>query len=311
MIGSVQDVLERYKKALEEYASGGSEAALHDAYELGRETVASNIGLMSLIVAHGEAVSALLGQGISGTDESRRQVDAANRFLSESLSPFEMLHLRDQEANAALRRMNEMLEQEAGRVAHALHDQAGTLLAAVYLDLADIARDLPQPAVERIHRITAHLDQVREQLRRLSHEVHPPILDELGLVPALKFLAEGIGKRTGLVVTVDGSGSREFSQAVNTTLYRVIQEALANVIRHAQATRASVRMWKEGGRLQCLIRDNGTGFEVSIAPGRSGQRGLGLIGMEERVRALGGECQIISARGQGTTIRISLPRQLE
>lgn len=309
MSGAAQDVIEQYKNALEEYVTNGSEAALHNAYEIGRQAVASNIGLLSIIGAHGDAFSTLCGQNISGTDELKRQIDAANRFLSESLSPFEMLHLHNQEANAALRRMNEMLEQEAKRVAHALHDQAGTLLATVYLELADLARELPQTGVERVHRITAHLDQVREQLRRLSHEVHPPILDELGLVPALQFLAEGIEKRTGLVVTVEGSTPRELPPSVNTTLYRVVQEALANVTRHGRATRASVRMWKEGGELHCLVRDNGVGFDVSMACTRSMPRGLGLIGMEERIRALGGDFHIISGRGQGTTIRISLPRQ--
>jgi two-component system sensor histidine kinase UhpB len=220
-----------------------------------------------------------------------------------------MCQLRNQEANAALRRMNEMLEEEAKRVAYALHDQAGTFLAEIYLELAEIARDLPQPAVERIQRITVHLDQVREHLRRLSHEVHPPILEQLGLVPAVQFLAEGIEKRTGLVVIVSGSAPREFAQTAYTTVYRIVQEALNNVTRHARATRASIRIWKEGGKLHCLIRDNGVGFDTSAVRTRKAQCGLGLIGMEERIRSLGGDFQLTSAPGQGTTIRVSLSRQ--
>ncbi|MBI4291704.1 MAG: hypothetical protein HY661_09520 [Betaproteobacteria bacterium] len=309
MDSTTRDVIERYKKALQEYVSNECEEALHQAYEIGRQAVASNMGLLGLIDAHGDALVSVLRKTAPDGDELARQVDAASRYLRESLSSFEMFHLRNQEANAALRRMNDMLEKEAKRVAHALHDQAGTLLAEAYLDLAEIARDLPQPAVARAHRITAHLDQAREHLRRLSHEVHPPILDELGLVPAVQFLAEGIAKRTGLVVTVNGSTPRDFSQTVNTTVYRVVQEALANVARHARATRASIRMWKEGGRLHCLIRDNGAGFDVSIVRIRNAQRGLGLVGMEERILALGGDFQITSAPGQGTTIRISLPPQ--
>jgi len=304
-----RDAVEQYRKALQEYIVNEGEEALHQAYAIGRQAVASNMGLLGLIDAHMEMLAGLLRQNVPETDQAMRQIEAASRFLSESLSPFEMFHLRNQEANAALRRMNEMLEEEAKRVAYALHDQAGTVLATVYLELAEIARDLPPPAVDRIQRITAHLDQVREQLRRLSHEVHPPILDQLGLVPAVQFLAEGIGKRTGLVVTVSGSTPRDFSQTVNTAVYRVVQEALANVTRHARATRASVRIWKEGGKLHCLIRDNGAGFDVSIVHTHKGPCGLGLIGMEERVQALGGDFQVTSAPGQGTTIRISLPRQ--
>ncbi len=309
MDGGAQDVVERYRAALGEYLSSESEAALHQAYELGRRAVASNIGLLGMISTHQAALSGLAAQGAPGTGDPRRQIDAAGRFLSESLSPFEMLHLRNQEANAALRRMNELLEQEAKRVAHALHDQAGTLLATIYLELAEIARESPQSALARIDQVTAHLDQVREQLRRLSHEVSPPILTDVGVVAALQFLAKGVEKRSGLVVTVEGRMPGEASPTVNTTLYRVVQEALNNVTRHARATRASVRIYKDARRLHCLVRDNGVGFDVSSARTRSGQRGLGLIGMEERVRALEGDLQITSAPGRGTTIRISLPRR--
>jgi signal transduction histidine kinase len=309
MESTARDVVEQYKKALQEFIFNEGEEALHDAYEIGRQALASNVGLLGLIDAHGDAFTRLLRQNVSDTDDLVRQIDAACRFLSESLSAFDMCQLRNQEANAALRRMNEMLEEEAKRVAHALHDQAGTLLAEVYLDLAEIARDLPQPAVERIQRITGHLDQVREHLRRLSHEVHPPILEQLGLVPAVQFLAEGIGKRTGLSVTVSGSTPRGIAPTVSTTVYRVVQEALNNVTRHAQATRANIRMWKEGGKLHCLIRDNGVGFDATAVRTRRAQCGLGLIGMKERIRTLGGDLQVTSAPGQGTTIHVSLPRQ--
>lgn len=304
-----RDVVERYRNALQEYLRSGGEEALHRAYQIGRQAVASNTGLLGLVDAHIDALTSLTGPEVTDAEELRRRIEAAGRFLSESLSPFEMFHLRNLEANAALRRMNEMLEEEAKRVAYALHDQAASLLAAAYLELAEVARELPPPAVERIQRITAHLDEVRGHLRRLSHEVHPPILDQLGLVPAVQFLAEGIEKRTGLVVTVTGKAPRGFSQTVRTTIYRVVQEALANVTRHAQATRASVRMWKEAGKLHCLIRDNGAGFDVSIVRSRRAQCGLGLVGMEERIRALGGDFEVTTAPGQGTTIRVSLPRQ--
>ena len=306
-----RDFAERYRGALQEYILGGGEEALHRAYQIGRLAVASNTGLLGLVDAHVGALGSLLGQEVAEPDELRRRINAATRFLAESLAPFEMFHLRNLEANAALRRMNEMLEEEAKRVAYALHDQAGSVLATAYLELAEVSRELPPPAVEQMQRITAHLDQVRAQLRGLSHEVHPPILDQLGLVPAVQFLADGILKRTGLVVTVSGAVPRGFSQAVKTTIYRVVQEALANVTRHAQATHASVRMWKEGGKLHCVIRDNGAGFDASLERSRRAPGGLGLVGMAERIRALGGDFEITTAPGQGTTIRVSLPRQRE
>lgn len=301
------DVVEQYKLALAQYVLYGGEAALHLAYVLGRRAVESNVGVLSLVAAHGDALAALVGEVREGGAEAQPRLEAASRFLSEALAPFEMVHLRDQEANAALRRLNDLLEQEAKRVAYALHDQAGTILATVYLQLAEIAADAPPHQVARVQRVTAHLDQVREQLRHLSHEVRPPILDELGLVPALRFLAEGIQKRSGLLISVDGATPVHTAPAVNTTLYRVVQEALTNVQQHARATRASVRIWREGGRVHCLVRDNGGGFDVARL--RDGRHGLGLVGMEERVRALGGDFQIVSGPGQGTTVRLSVPRQ--
>lgn len=311
MSATAPDVLEQYKQALAEYVVHGGETSLHSAYELGRQAVASNLGLLSLIGAHGDALAEVLKIPEADPAALRRAAEAAHHFLGEALSSFEMLHLRDLEANEALRRMNDMLEQEAKRVAHALHDQAGTILATVYLELAEISRELPGPLVARLQQVTFQLDQVREQLRHLSHEVRPRILDELGLVPALRFLAEGIAKRSGIMVEVDGVNPTHASSATNTTVYRVVQEALTNVTRHARATRASVHMWREGGRLHCLVRDNGVGFDVATLRSGSGRHGLGLIGMEERIRALGGDFQITSRPGQGTTVRLSLPKQRE
>ncbi len=308
MDGEKAEFVEAYKNALQDYLAGSGEAALHRAYEFGRQAIASDISLLDLIDVHREALAALFEEGLSWEEDVAPQVDAATRFLTESVSTFHMFHLRNQEANAALRRMNSMLEEEAQRIAHALHDQAATLLASVYLDLAELAREMPEHGHERIGRIRGHLDQVREQLRRLSHEVRPPILDTLGLVPALQFLADGIEKRTGLVVTVEGSISRDLPQSAKTTMYRVVQEALINVTRHARATRASVRVWGEKRTLKCTVRDNGTGFDSSGVKRGCAERGLGLIGMEERLRALQGTLEITSAPGHGTTVCISLPQ---
>jgi signal transduction histidine kinase len=222
----------------------------------------------------------------------------------------DMAVVRDREANARLREMNRLLEAEAARIAHALHDQAATLLATVQLDVADLARSPGKPSPEQIARITAHVEELHQQLRRLSHEVRPPILDQYGLVPALQFLGKGIEQRTGLAVAVRGRASRSLPETVKTTVYRVAQEALTNVARHAQATRATVRVRTRRGKLQCRVRDDGRGFDVSAhRENGARRRGLGLLGMEERIRALDGSIQIESSPGSGTRIDISVPTQ--
>ncbi|MCZ7627532.1 MAG: histidine kinase [Candidatus Methylomirabilis sp.] len=99
--------------------------------------------------------------------------------------------------------MNETLEQESRRIAHALHDEAGRLLAAVDIALDEFAHELPPPAQPHLQEVKALLDQIEAQLRHVSHELRPTVLDDLGLVPALEFLAEGVSARTGLSITVE------------------------------------------------------------------------------------------------------------
>ena len=222
----------------------------------------------------------------------------------------EVAVVRNREANSRLREMNRLLEAEAARIARALHDQAATLLATVQLDVADIARSPGKPSPEQIARITAHVEELHQQLRRLSHEVCPPILAQYGLVPALQFLGRGIEQRTGVVVTVRGRVGRNLPETVKTTVYRVAQEALTNAARHAQATRATVSIRTSRGMLQCRVHDDGRGFDVSAyRENGANSRGLGLLCMEERICALDGRIRIESSPGSGTRIDICVPTQ--
>jgi PAS domain S-box-containing protein len=210
------------------------------------------------------------------------------------------------EAERALHALNQRLEEEARRIAHALHDEAGQLLASVYLALAGLAAELPPPARARLAQIRARLEQVEAQLRRLSHELRPTLLDDLGLIPAIEFLGEGISKRTGIPVVVTGSTGGRLPTQIETALYRTVQEGLTNVTKHAQAGRATVAVQRHPEGIVCSIRDDGRGFEPSDRLAQAGQ-GLGLIGIRERVAALGGMLSIVSSPGMGTTLEIAIP----
>ncbi|MBI2884307.1 MAG: PAS domain S-box protein [Candidatus Methylomirabilis oxyfera] len=215
-----------------------------------------------------------------------------------------------QRAGQALRHLNEAMEQESRRIAHALHDEAGQLLAAVDIALEECARELPPTAQEQLQEVRGLLDQIEAQLRHLSHELRPTILDDLGLVPAMEFLAEGVSARTGLSVTVDGPTTGRLPLAIETALYRIVQEALTNVTKHAQATSVSVQVKRENRRLRCTIHDDGIGFDVSAVLAQKGDRGLGLVGIRERLNAVGGRLQITSAPGQGTELAITIPLEV-
>ncbi|NJD67493.1 MAG: PAS domain S-box protein [candidate division NC10 bacterium] len=212
-----------------------------------------------------------------------------------------------QRVETALRHLNETLEQESRRIAHALHDEAGQLLAAVDIALDEFAHELPPPAQPHLQEVKALLDQIEAQLRHVSHELRPTVLDDLGLVPALEFLAEGVSARTGLSITVEGPTTGRLPLAIETALYRTVQEALTNVTKHAQAKSVSVQVKRENRRLRCTIRDDGIGFDASAVQTRKGERGLGLIGIRERLDALGGRLQITSAPGRGTELAITVP----
>jgi len=214
------------------------------------------------------------------------------------------------EAERALYAVNQRLEEEGRRIAHALHDESAQLLASVYLVLDALALDLSPDVPVRISEVRALIEQVEAQLRHLSHELRPTILDDFGLIRALEFLAEGVSKRTGLSVTVSGSTGGRLSTEIETVLYRTAQEGLTNVTKHAQASWVAVRVRRFPDKIVCSIVDDGKGFQASTPPvARTHPHGLGLIGIKERVAALSGTLSIRSGRGVGTTLEIAIPLQ--
>jgi signal transduction histidine kinase len=300
------ELVPQYAAALQEYLAGGGEGVLRRAYELGRQALADGLGVLEMAVLLHRALRTVRPRG--RTPEERAEMAAAmEEFFLECLSPFEMAHRGVQEANSALRRLNEMLEEVAKRIAHSLHDEAGQLLGSVYVALEELAWDLPPARRERLQKMRELLDETSEQLRRLSHELRPTILDDLGLLPAVEFLAEGVSKRTGLSITVEGSMEGRAGTSIETALYRIVQEALNNVTRHARATSVSVRFRREARQIRCSIRDDGVGFDVPRVVAGQDKQGLGLSEIRERVDALGGILEIASARGQGTELRLTIP----
>ena len=299
----IDSYAKQYQDMLSSYLDEGGEDALHNAYELGRRALLAGLGLLDLINIHQKALLAVL------EDNGKnwlKCVKAAGHFQDEAFSPYEISRLSSKDANNALRRLYDVLEEEAKRIAHILHDESAQILATAYLELADIERDSPPKIAKKVNLVVSHLDEVREQLRQLSHELRPLILDQLGLVPALRFLASGIKKRQGLDVTITGDNIERLSQCIETVLYRVVQEALNNVCRHAKATEAIVKVWTRDNLVHCHIKDDGIGFEAEKAwDGKF--KGLGLVGIQERLDALDGNCEIISQPGNGVELHINIP----
>lgn len=295
-----------YQELLSAYLNSGGENALTVAYEFGRMDLRNGIGLLEVAEAHQQALDEALRKAEDCTEIQNAMGKAASRFLKEALSPFEVSRLCHRNANDALIKLYDVFESEAKRIAHRLHDESAQMLAVVYLELAEIARHSTDDTARRIGGVVGHLDEVTSQLRSLSHELRPIILDQLGLMPALRTLAEGVRKRSLLIIDVSGDTEGRLSPALETVLYRAVQEALANVCRHAQATHVEVHVWREGDCLHCAVSDDGIGLQSEKSDAVLSQ-GLGLIGITERARALGGDCDISSRPGIGTTLQVTIP----
>jgi len=205
------------------------------------------------------------------------------------------------------RQLLEAQEAERRRMAHELHDEAGQLLASVHLALEEAVTGLPPGFWERFHQVRDHLDAIETELRRLSHELRPTILDDLGLLPALQFLVAGVAARTGLRIRLDGAIEGRLAPSVETALYRIMQEGFTNITKHAAATHVHLQLRRDAHTIYGLLHDDGVGFALDQVLAPRGQRGLGLLGIQERLEALGGALQIRSAPGQGTTLQITLP----
>lgn len=295
-----------YHSALAEYLGSRSEAALGRAYEIGRQSLQSGISLVELSSVHHAALAEFLAGRPTGPVPSGI-LEAAAEFLAHALSPYEMAHRGFQDAVAALRRMNETLEEQIRAIAHAVHDEAGQILVYVHLALADLARSAAPDQKESFDRVKDLLKQVEAQLRQYSHELRPPVLDDLGLVPAVRFLADSVSKRAGLPVRVVAENMGRLDSAAEIALYRIIQEALNNAVKHAQPSSVLVLLRADHSTLHCTIEDDGTGFDPAAAQAPGSRNGLGLIGMQERIKGLGGNLEITSSYGSGTRVLLHLP----
>jgi PAS domain S-box-containing protein len=197
-------------------------------------------------------------------------------------------------------------EEERTRIAREVHDELGQALTAVKMDLAWLAGRLPRrnaPMLERIRSTLDLADSIIRTVRRISTDLRPSVLD-LGLAAAVEWQVQEFQARTGIQCKLRLLTQEVFAPEVSTALFRILQETLTNVARHAKATRVEVVQQTERDRLVLRIRDNGRGFDPEDP---SISKSLGLLGMRERAAILGGEVNITSASGKGTTVTAWIP----
>jgi len=199
-------------------------------------------------------------------------------------------------------------EDERIRISRQVHDELGQSLTGLKMDLYWLSSRVPRQLRElheKAKSMSAHIDSTIQTVRRISTELRPGILDDLGLVAALEWQAHEFQKRTGIHCEV----TTELKEAIldeelNTAFFRIFQETLTNVIRHAEATKVGVRLERDRGHLSLEIKDNGRGIsEAEI----SNTKSIGLLGMRERAALLGGRVTFTGAPGHGTTVLVRIP----
>ena len=213
-------------------------------------------------------------------------------------------------SHAELSRMTARLlkveEGEHRRLARELHDDFSQKVSLMCLELDSLAKNLPthrdQIAVQ-LKSIESELGRLSDDLHSIAHQLHPSILDDLGLVPAIRSYCTDFSKRQGIAVSFDHRGvSGEIPRETAMCVYRVIQEALTNVARHSNAKTADVALIETDTSMRLNIHDAGVGFDPKLC-----KRGIGLVSIEERVRLMGGNVSVKSQPGDGTQIQAEIP----
>ncbi len=222
------------------------------------------------------------------------------------------LELQSQHAESALRLLSGQIrttqEEERKYLSRELHDQVGQMLTGLRMELAGVAKIHGDETSEfslTIARAKGTVEQTLNIVRNIAMLLRPSMLDDLGLTPALEWLVKEVSRSSGIQIDVDVDPALDALPDVHRTcLYRVVQEALTNLVRHSEARKAALKLTIADGEVFGSITDDGRGFDAETMQ----RKGLGLLGMEERVRELGGTLVVTSGRGLGTKVEIRLPR---
>jgi signal transduction histidine kinase len=208
-------------------------------------------------------------------------------------------------SHGAARRLNALIERQSGRIAAVLHDDVSQVLAATHMTLEDVASDLPPAVQARLRQVRAHLHQVADQLRGISRQLRPGVVEDFGLADAITFTARAFTRRTGVQLALTIRLDVPCSDRAADVVFRVVEEALANIAAHAHATSASITIATEGSDLLCTVCDDGHGFDADAAA--IGDQRLGLQLIRARVEALGGVFHVSSTPRHGARLRALVP----
>lgn len=256
------------------------------------------------LVARGRGIGVAIAHDKIGPGPS---FDDDDLRLAETLAQRAAIavDLSERVSRDAVRRVVEAQELERARLARELHDETGQALTSILLGLKPLEQTaLSDETVAAVASVRELVVSTLQDVRRLAVELRPSALDDFGLVSAVERLAETFREQTGMQVDLETQlGEERLPGAVETALYRIVQEALTNIVKHAEASRVSILLTRKDGSALAVVEDDGLGFD----PGAARDEGLGLVGMRERVALVGGRLRIESAMGAGATLVAEVP----
>jgi signal transduction histidine kinase len=219
------------------------------------------------------------------------------------------LHARTVELAHLSARMVEQHEEERRRLSRELHDETAQVFSAVKMELGVLREGAPGATADRLAHVLAMVDTGIRGIRSVVHSLRPSLLDDLGLLPALRSLTTEFAQRSGLTVDLEAPVTLgSLSKDAELALFRALQEALANVARHAEASAVRIRIREAGGSLELTVQDDGRGLPNGITPASIERPGhMGIAGMRERIGALGGTVTVEARPGAGVLLRVQLP----
>jgi signal transduction histidine kinase len=242
-------------------------------------------------------------------EETRRQIENLSHAQQAERQRLDELRVE------LLRRTVRAQELERQRIARELHDEIGQTLTALGMGLraiSDSASSRPERVNKQARELQSVVDTGLSGLQNLIMGLHPPQLDDFGLMAALRWFIAQVKDRLGLLVTITSRGDEAvLAEDIRTVLYRIVQESIINVTRHAKADRANVLVIFDEHEVTIRVEDNGCGFDVDTTFNTPGHPCWGLLGMKERAALVDGECEIMSTPGAGTIIEVSVPLEKE
>ena len=293
-------------RVLERRQSERADSVLDDP-DVDREAmrlIGARTGLWVPLLVRGRAIGVLAAHDKLGADVRFTDTDLrlAETFATRAALAVD---LSERIAQDSLRRVVEAQELERRRLARELHDETGQALTSILLGLKGLEERSKDPdsraATEELRELVV---STLQDVRRLAVELRPSALDDFGLVAALERLAASFAEQTGISVDFQTALADErLPEEVETALYRIVQESLTNVVKHARARRVSILLARKNGAVKAVVEDDGQGFDPAEQTGD----GYGLVGMRERLALLGGRLEVESGRDAGTTIAAEVP----